>query len=354
MPNFNLFQDQGIFSVPMLTAAVNRIPYAPRLIYALGLFTDVPTNTTTPIIERRFGMRQVLNAAPFGVRNTIYDVPDRKGGVMKTWSANTTSFITKLDTVGVRRFGTMEIESVAAVIADRLEWMRQDSVESTIESWRMQAILGTIVNPDTSVMVNWYNFFGVMPTVKNYSTAAITAPGGNGVRGFCKEVKDAINDVLQGMPATGYIGLLGDNAWNELFKAEEIKEAYKYRTIGATALSTQWIQQIPGSPNPNQTTIDFNSLANVFDYAGITFMNYRASVDFPTNKAVFFPTGVRDMFQSVLSPSSLITEQGEMGMPFYALTYPKEDGSGIGVYVESNRIEVNALPEACIQSTFGA
>jgi len=203
-------------------------------------------------------------------------------------------------------------------------------------------------------MVNWYNFFGVTPTVKNYATSVVTATTGNGVRGYCKGVKDAINDVLQGIPATGYIGLLGDNAWNELFKSEEIKEAYKYRTIGATALSTQWMQQIPGSPNPNQTAIDFNSLANVFDYAGITFMNYRASVDFPTNKAVFFPTGVRDMFQSVLSPSSIIEEQGEMGMPFYAITYPKEDGSGIGVYVESNRIEVNALPEACIQATFSA
>jgi len=165
-------------------------------------------------------------------------------------------------------------------------------------------------------------------------------------------VRDAINDELQGMPATGVVGIIGDNAWDVLFQSPEIQEAYKYRTIGATALSTQWIQQVPGSPNPNQTVIDYSSLANVFDYAGIMFMNYRASVDFPTDRAVFFPTGVRDMFQSVLSPSSIIEEQGEMGMPFYAHTYPKEDGSAIGIYVETNRLEVNTFPEACIQATF--
>ena len=343
-----MYQDQGVFSVQMLTAAVNRVPYAPRLIQSLGLYNDVPTNTTNPIIERRFGKRQIVNGTPFGVRGTVYDTPDRKGQPFHTMSINTSSFISKLDTVGIRRFGTMEVESVSAVIADRLEWMRQDSIESTIESWRMQALLGSIVNPDMTTLVNWYNFFGVTPTTNDYSVLG----NGNNVRGWCKTAKDLINDALQGIPATGYICLLGDNAWNKLFQSTEIQDAYKYRTIGNTVLSTQWIQQIPGSPNPNQTTIDFNSLANVFDYGGITFMNYRASVDFPTNKGVIFPTGVRDMFQSVLSPSSLIEEQGEMGMPFYAMTYPKEDGSGIGVYVESNRIEVNALPEACIQSTF--
>ena len=69
---------------------------------------------------------------------------------------------------------------------------------------------------------------------------------------------------------------------------------------------------------------------------------------------MFFPLGVRDMFQSILSPSSLIDEDGEVGMPFYAKTWAKEDGSGMGIYIETNRIEANVLPEACVQATFTA
>jgi hypothetical protein len=351
--NFNMFQDQGLFSVPQITAAVNRIPYAPRLIQALNLYQDVPVCTLNPIIERRFGTRQVLQAVPFGVRNNVHDVPKRRGGVMRTWSINTSTMVTKQDSTGIRRFGTMEAESIASILADRLEWMRQDAIESTIESWRMQALLGSIMNPDSSVLVNWYNFFDVTPTTMPFS-AAVLAPGSAGVRGYCKSVKDAINDAFQGMASTGFVGILGDNAWNHLFSIDEIKDAYKYRSVGDQTTSVAFMTETPGTPNPNQNSINWSALANVFTYSGITFLNYRSSVDFPTNKAVFFPMGVRDMFQSILSPSSLIEEEGEMGTPFYARTWVREDGSGIDVYVETNRIEVNSLPEACIQATFSA
>jgi hypothetical protein len=350
--NFNMYQDQGLFTIPQMTAAINRIPYAPRLIQALGIFQDVPVNSINPIIERRFGTRQVLSAVPFGVRNNVYDTPKRKGGVMRTMSINTSTMVTKQDAIGVRRFGTMETESVASIIADRLEWMRQDSIESTIESWRMQALLGSIMNPDGSVLANWYNFFEATPVTMPFSAAAVST--GAGVRGYCKSVKDAINDALMGTASTGFVGILGDNAWNVLFGIDEIKRAYEYRSVGDQSTSVAFMTETPGTPNPNQTSINWNALANVFTYGGITFLNYRSSVDFPTNKAVFFPMGVRDMFQSVLSPSSLIEEDGEMGTPFYARTWAREDGSGIDIYVESNRIEVNALPEACIQATFAA
>jgi hypothetical protein len=348
--NFRAFLDQGLFGIPQMTASINRIPYAPRLIQALGIYEDKPVNTTTPIIERRFGTRQVIDAAPFGVRRNTYDVPNRDGAVMKTWSLNLSSFVSKQDTVGIRRFGTMDAETVASVLSDRMEWMRQDSLESTIENWRMQALMGVINNTDGSNLINWYNFFGVTPTTANFSTAT----NGSAVQAYCKGIKDSINDALQGIPCTGFVGILGDAAWEAFFASPDIKEAGKYRTTGDQTMATAFTTEVPGAPNPNQTSINWGALANIFTFGGITFMNYRSSVDFPTSKAVFFPLGVRDMFQSVLSPSSLIEEQGEMGQGFYAKTWDKEDGSGIGIYIESNRIEVNALPEACIQATFGA
>jgi hypothetical protein len=346
--DFRVFQDQGIFSIPQMTAAINRIPYAPRLIQALGIYRDMPQNTLTPIIERRFGKRQVIGAVPFGVRNTIYDTPDRVGGVMRAWSLNSSAMVTKQDTVDTRRFGTAELETVAGVIADKLEWMRQDSIESTIESHRMQALFGVVDNPDGKTLANWFNFFAVSPTTSTYSNAE----NGNNVRGWCKKTKDTINDVLQGMASTGFVCVLGDNAWNILFDSPEVQDAFKYRSVGDQSTSVAFLTETLGTPNPNQTTINWSALANVFTYAGITFMNYRASVDFPTNKGVVFPIGVTDMFQSVLAPSSLIEESDAQASPFYARTWPKEDGSGIEIYVESNRIEVNALPEACVQVTF--
>ena len=348
--DFRIYQDQGLFSTQQITAAVNRIPYAPRLIQALNIFADVPVNTTTPIIEQRIGARQVIPAVPVGVRNNNYDAPVRKGDVAKALSINTSSMVTKLDAIGVRRFGTQEVESVAAILSDRLEWMRQDSIESTIESMRMQALLGTVKNPDGTVLWNWYNFFDVSPTPKNFVASSIAT--GAGVRGYCKEVKDIINDALKGIACSGFVGILGDNAWNKLFSVDEIKDSYKYRSTGDQSNAVAFMTEIPGSPNPNQTSINWGALANIFTYGGITFMNYRSSVDFPTDKGVFFPVGVRDMFQSILAPSSLIEEDGAMGSPFYARTWPREDGSGIEIYVESNRIEANTMPDACIQATF--
>jgi len=337
-----------------MTSAINRIPYAPRLIQSLQLWNhSTPTDTDTPFIERQIGKRQIVPIVPYGVRLHTHDSPNREGSPMKTWPMNTSSSVKKTDTVGKRRFGEMTVETLSTLLSDRLEAMRQDTIESSMEYYRMQSLLGDVKNPDGSTVVNWYNFFNVTPTNMNYSTAS----NGSNVLAYCKTVKDAINDALQGIPCTGYVGILGDNAWNELFKSTEIKDSYKYRSTGDQTTAVAFTQEIPGSPNPNQTSINWGSMANIFTYGGISLMNYRASVDFPTSRAVFFPIGVRGMFDSVLSPSTITgvdQSKVESGTEFYAHTWEEPDGSEMGIFAETNRIEANLLPEACIQATFAA
>jgi len=345
-----IFRDQGLHQIFDMVSAINRIPYQPRLIQALNIFQDTPTNTITPLIERRLGTRQLIDGEPFGVRKHTYDTPNREGKPCRTYSINTSSKVMKHDTVGMRRFGTTEVDSVAATVADRLEWMRHDAIESTIESWRMQCLLGSITNTTGQVLANWYNFFGITPTTENFSVASMTGP--TSVMRFCKRIKDRINDALQGIPSTGFVCILGDTAWELLLSVPEIAEAYRYRNVGDQAYSVAFTVNTFGTPHPDQTTINWGALAQVFTYAGITFFNYRASVDFPASRAVFFPMGVRDMFQSILSPSSLYSEAGAFGQPFYAHSWVDPDDSGMNIYVETQRIEACVLPEAVIQSTF--
>jgi hypothetical protein len=354
MATSSVFQDQSLFNVQEITAALNRKAWGNRIISSMNLFKNVPTTGKNPIIERMMATRQVIEGTDYRTRKSVGVDPDRQGISVPVWKASDSRSIFKDDVVGIRDLGTNQVLTVAKLISQKMDDMRYNVIENTIESWRLQAILGK-VQLSTNRKVDWLANWNVTQPTKNYSnTNNGTAPNV-----FFKEVTNVIDDALQGTMATGYCCFLSDAAYSTLFQSEIIQKAYSFRTVGDMTLAMQFVTQMAGAPNPNNG-VAFGNIADAFNYGNITFINYRDSVAkdvlgnqiIPSGKGICFPLGVDGMFTSSLVPSTFMSDTSATGSEFYARTYYKDDDDCVCITVESCRVEANALPEATVLITF--
>jgi len=70
MPSLDVFKADA-FSMASMTAAINALPYQPKMIGNAGLFSPKPISTTVALVEKREGKLSVLPTEGRGTMPTV-------------------------------------------------------------------------------------------------------------------------------------------------------------------------------------------------------------------------------------------------------------------------------------------
>jgi hypothetical protein len=299
------------FSSIALTDAVQRNPYQPVGLGQLDIFDPNPIRTKALAVEERNG---VLSLIPFSERGAE--------GLQRTTEKRKMRYfdVPRLmhdDTVyadeiqSVRAFGEESVlMQVETEVARRLSGPTGllASVEYTKEYLRLAAIQGFVLNPkDGSVMYNWFDEFGVTQATETaFNLSAQTA---NSLRPICNAIVRTMARKAQGAftPTTRVYALCGDIFYDSLTNHPDVIRTF-----------VNWSDAKALRDNSQGAAFD------AFDFAGITWVNYRGSDDNSTikiadDKVKFFPVGAPGVFREANAPGETVDWVNTPGKPVYVL-----------------------------------
>lgn len=327
MPTMSVFGTDPAFQVAELTAAVQSMPFKPGRISASGLFTESNVNSLDVMVEQENG---VLSLIPVSQRGAPADSANHAGRVVRSFRlphVKQEDLITADQIVGVRAFGTdSEAETLARVLAGRMQPM-VNSVEYTLESHRLAAVMGNYYNAGGAT-VSLFTEFGV--TQQTVAMALPTAT--TKVRGKIMSVLEKIEDALGGSDFEMVRVMCGKNFWAELVDHPLVRDTY---------LSSAQAASMRADPRQE------------FEFGGVIFERYRgtAAVKVGDDDAYAVPVGVPELFVTSFGPADYIETAGTMGQKLYAKQWETEGGRGIKLEVQSNPLNICTRPAAVIKLT---
>jgi hypothetical protein len=182
------------------------------------------------------------------------------------------------------------------------------SVEYTKEYLRLAAVQGMVIDPkDGSVLYNWFDEFGITQAAEiAFNLAAGTA---NSLRPICNALVRTMARKAQGAftPTTKVTALCGDSFYDLLVNHPDVIRTY-----------INWSDA--QSLRDNSQGAAFQA----FEFAGITWVNYRGSDDNSTikiadDKVKFFPVGAPGIFREANAPGETVDWVNTPGKPVYVL-----------------------------------
>lgn len=326
MATLDIFRDDA-FSLSQLTAALQNVPFAPGRINQLGLFNEQGINTKSVMIEQYDNVLALVPVSQRGAPATPATHGSRSIRSFTIPHLKQEDALLADEILGVRAFGSeSEVETVARVVAQRLAPMRQN-IEYTMESHRLNAILGTYVDAAGN-SVSLFTEFGVsQQTLAMALTTATTK-----VRQKIMTMQEYIEDALGGLGHTGVRVLCGKSFWSELIEHPVVKETY---------LNTQMASDLRGDPRM------------AFEFGGVVWERYRgtAAVKVGDDDAYAIPEGVTDLFITRFAPADYVETVGTIGQRVYAKQWEMEAGRGIKMEAQSNPLNLCTRPRAIIKLT---
>lgn len=334
MPNGLDIFNSNAFGVISLTSAVNKMPYLPGTLGAMGLFEEVPIDTTTAAIEEIAGVLSLIQTSKRGGPAPKGTDEKRKLRSLVVPHIKYEDELTADQVQGVRTFGSMsELESVQAVVNRKLQSMTRN-LDLTLENHRLGAIKGLITDADGSTLYNLFTEFGVTQLAEfdfELDDAAIN------VQVKCMELRRLMAKELGGIAMANFTihALCSDAFFDALIGHASVKEAYKYQVSLA---------------------LRDNKAYKQFEFAGIIFENYRGTDDGTTvtidaNKANFFPVGIPGLFKTVFAPADFIETVNTLGLPRYAkMAIDQEFQRWVKLHVQSNPLCYCERPRVLIKA----
>ncbi|MEV4609767.1 major capsid protein [Neorhizobium sp. LMR1-1-1.1] len=304
---------------------VERVDFKPQLLGTLGLFSPIYSRSRTIAIVDRNGSRMLIPTSPNGAPPEEL-IP--KGAKVRTMEAvrlakGSTIYAIELAGILALPFDEQTVE-VSDEVTNRTGDIKED-MELTWENMRFGAIQGKVMDADgTTVLVDWYSFWGIAePAEINFALNVETTD----VRKKCRDVKRAMKKAAKGVwaPNARVGALVGDEFFDMLVNHPQIKET-KLGTERAPVL-----ENIEG----------YSSI----EVEGITFINHQGTDDGTTiaigsQKARFFPIGVRNAFQVGWAPASEFKPYlNKRGQEFYGLVLTDPSGRD-----EWDRVELYSYP----------
>lgn len=329
MPSLDVFKADA-FSMASLTAAINAMPYQPKMIGEMGLFTPKPIRTTAAYIEKKEGKLSVLPMGARGTMPTVESQDRRAVRILEVPHIPANQTIRADDVQNIRAFGSeTELQSVAAVVNEELASLRADH-ETTFEWQRLGALTGQILDADGTVIYDLFTEFDVTEQTVDFALADETTE----VKTKCTEVIRLVEDALGSDTYTDIVALCGNSWWDAFIAHPKVKEAYN-NWSAATMLSSQ---QREG-----------------FAFCGITFKNYRGSIGgsnwMADNEGRAFPTGVSQLFQHIMAPGDMMDTVNTMGQAIYAKQELCRFNKGVELHTQSNPLMMCNRPECLIKLT---
>lgn len=312
-----------------ITQAINRFPVKWERIGELGIFTNRPLMTRTAVIEEASGALKVLPTHEWGGAGTVPAADTRNTYAFPIKQTVHQDLILPNDIQGIRAFGTDNAMSTAAqVLAERLMRMRMKH-EITLEWKRMGALKGIVTNNDGSTLVNLFTQFGVSQVEVFFDLAT----AGTDILGKCAAVMNQIEDNLKGDTMTRAHALVSPEFYQALISHPKVVDAYKYHAGAAMHLGTD--------------------MRKGFEFGGITFEEYRASVDgnrlIAADVGYAFPFGTQSTFETYFAPADFMEAVNTIALPFYAKIEEAEFNRGWKVHTQSNSLPICTQPAVLVK-----
>ncbi len=320
----DVFNQNALGVIEFQEDVVERIDYKPQLLGSLNLFTPVYSRSRTIAIADRNRSLTLIPTSPNG------SPPEElipKGSRVRTYETvrlakGSTIYAIELAGVAALPF-ELQTKEITEEVTDRTAQI-MDDLELTWEYMRFGAVQGKVLDADGSVIVDWYDFWGIAePDEINFE---LDKPGTD-VRAKIRQLKRAMQNAAKGIwtPATKVGALVGDTFFDMLVNHPSVKE---------TKLNTE-----------KAATLENIEAYSAIEIEGVTFINYQGTDDGTTiaigsEKARFFPINARGAFSVGYGPASEFKPYlNQKGREFYGLVL--EDKSGRD---EWDRVEIYSYP----------
>lgn len=319
IPNeWGLINNLGIFAADTVSSSVVQF--------------DETTQTLTLIEDQKRGNRKQYNRENYSKLHTV-GVPHFPFD----------DAIVPQDIINRRMAGTKtEAETVANVRMGKMERMRR-SWAATMEYAKMQAIMGTVYNPnDTNDVQNWYTEFNVTQQEIDFnldtSTTDVISRGE-------LAIAHSQDNMMSGEIATSFVAICSPEFFSSLVAHPEVKEAYKYYT------STQ-------EPLRERLASELGGQYREFSFGGIRYIEYRGQFNdkagtsqrlVPANEAYLLPMGTMDTFMTYFAPADRFEYIHTAGQEQYMWEYDNGRGTMIELQSESNFLCVVRRPQSVVK-----
>ena len=307
MASLNIF-NRDLFTAISMTASVERVPYNPDGIGAMGVYTPEPIRTSKLWVESRQGK---LTLIPFSERGEAgkQRVTEKRAGfaftVPRMMHEDT---ITATELQDVRAFGQeTELMQVESEVARRVAGPTglQASLEYTREYHRLAGVQGYVADTDGTILYDMAAEFGVVRAAEIGFNLAAAQP--NTLRGLCNGVVRAMARAAQGAftASTQVIALCGDAFFDAFVQHPDVIRTFVNWNEAAELRGSQ------------------GAAFSAFPFAGILWVNYRGSNDnaeiaIPTDKCKFF-CNAPGLFQVAQAPGEFMEFVNTPGKPEYLI-----------------------------------
>lgn len=306
---YDVFTDDA-FTVAELREQVDNLVYIPNELNRMGIFTADPITTTTVMIARQAETLSLVPLTERGAPRTRLERESRNLVTFPTYRLAQEDRIHGHELQDIAPegmpFGAALGRAMDEVEKRQRKMMRK--LELTREFHRMAAIQGYVLDADGSIVLDVFTEYGLTRPAAVVINPALT--GGNLrkaiMAGVTRPLTQLLNNTGRNAP-TGIVALCGDQFYDALINSVEIRETY-LNTASAGDLREGF------------------AAYDSFTYAGVRWMNYRGTIDatiaVPTNKCIFIPLGVEDMFKEFRAPGEDMNDANREGQEFYSTVSP--------------------------------
>jgi hypothetical protein len=317
MATMDVFKSDA-FSMMSLLTAIKNVDYKPGFLGSLNIFQDAPQRLRVVSIESDDETLSLISTSPDGAPPSQLSATKRKVRNFNTVRLAKGSTIKAAELQGIRAFGSeTELQQVQAEVARRLERLVND-MDLTHENHRLGAVQGIVTDADGSTLVDFYSEFGV--SQDSDDSIDFTSIAAGTVRPYYEAIRRSIIRSGKGLVSTGtrVYALVGDDYWDGLVNHAEVRGTY--------------LNQVAAAELRNATAF------GTFNFAGITFVNYRGTDDNSTvaigaKKAKFF-CDAPGLFQAAWGPGEFLDAVNMPGVPMLPLVLPDPSGRNAFVSVE--------------------
>lgn len=313
------------FSVNTLTAHVSTRPFKPGYVSSLGLFQTEGVTTLSVSIEEQNGVLRLVQTRERGAPKRGQQRERRKIRSFNIPHLPQDDVVRATEVQGVRAFGsTSALQTVEALRNQRLNQM-SDNIDVTIESHRLGAVKGVILDADGEVIYDLFEEFKVAKPAVVDMDLDNANPAEGALRKKCGGLVREIKKELGADEPGGIVALCGDNFYDDLVGHKEARETYKYQE--GRQLREGYVYES-------------------FRFGGVTWVNYQQGgfnlID--TDEAHVFPAGVPGLFITRFGPADYIETVNTLGLPRYAKAVVDPWGKFVELEVQSNPLNLCTRP----------
>lgn len=344
MASLDVFHQDAFTSI-QLTTAVDKFPFKPTGIGDLGVFEPDPIRTTALAVEQRQGKLVVVPFSERGEEGTQRQTEKREARYFKVPRIMHADTLYANEIQDIRAFGTeSELMQVQAEVARRLNGPTglTSNIEYTWEYHRLAAVQGMLLDADGSVKYNWFDEFGITPAAEvPFDLAAGEA---NTLRPLVNEIRRSMARKAQGafLPTTRVYALCGDEFYDELTNHPDVIRTYLNWSAAAELRDDSQ-----------------GGAFEAFNFAGVTWSNYRGSDDNTTlkiadDKVKFFPVGAPGIFKVAYAPGESFEWVNTPGKPVYVIPiFDRDRNSWWKMEAYSYPLHICTRPEVLLTGRAG-